>query len=116
MLKELRWGEDFIGILLTHIHLKNFNQKKLTNNDNDETESEDIPIYNDDINQLYEQIEKNMDDIDTSNEDGENGLMIGIKKKNKFAVELLLMNGASIMHTNNDNGKVGNHDPFVVFK
>ena len=103
LLKELRWGEDFIGILLTHIHLKNFKQKMLKNNCNDETKSEDIPIYNDDINQFYEQIEKNMDDIDTSNEDGKNGLMVGIKKHNKFAVELLLMNGASIMHTNNDD-------------
>merc|ERR1712024_91672 len=103
LLKELRWGEDFIGILLTHIHLKNLNQKKLANHDNDKTKSENIPMYHDDSDQLYEQIENNMDDIDTSNEDGENGLMVGIKKKNTLAVELLLMNGSSIMHTNTDD-------------
>jgi ankyrin repeat protein len=102
LLKELRWGEDFIGILLTHIHLKNINQKKVTSHGNDQTKSEDITMYNDDIHKLFQKIEKNMDDINTSNENGENGLMVGIKKKNKLAVELLLMNGASIMHTNKD--------------
>lgn len=97
------WGEDFIGILLTHIHLKNINQKKVANHGNYETQSKDILMYNDDVDQLYEQIEKNMDDIDISNEDGENGLMVGIRNKNKLAVELLLMNGASIKHTNKDD-------------
>ena len=103
LLKELRWGEDFIGILLTHIRLKNLNRKSLEDKDNDITQSEHTPIYNDDIDQLFEQIDRNMGDIDTPNEDGENGLIVAIKKKKKLAVELLLMNGASIMHINNED-------------
>ena len=104
MLKNLRFGEDHIGGILANIHLHNITKPTSTNPSPSIDQEREIHgvLYHENINQLYQNIQTEEHNIDDENEDGDTGLITAVKEENYIATNLLLVEGASVVHRNHD--------------